>query len=94
MSYKKLDKNLNNKKLLEPEVQVAINQIKNLVDNLVSQEIYVSIDISEIEDSIKKPNEYCYTTDDFIAKGLREIDDLIEDLSKLYDKLTKLQDLL
>jgi len=71
-----------------------LKEIKTQIDNLEAQEIYIDLNINDLEICIENPSEYECMPSDLVGDMLFNIDNARDEINKLYDMLDSLQDLL
>lgn len=76
------------------QIDTMIKEIKASIEDLEMQGIYIDININDIEESIREPEEYDAKPSCFVDDAMFVVDNIKDDIVRLYNKLDKLQDLL
>ena len=76
------------------EINEQISKIEYCVEQLENSGIYLDININELKEIIEEPQEFDIKPSDLVDDYMFNVDNIKDDICRLYHLLDKLQDLL
>lgn len=76
------------------EINEQISKIEYSVEQLENSGIYLDININELKEIIEEPQDFDIKPSDLVDDYMFNVDNIKDDIYRLYHLLDKLQDLL